>query len=126
MRSTHNLYKHYALELSFGKNDIVFLSALPDGEGGRNKKEKHYEKGCDCHWCLWWNRKLDRKTTGKRWTFGGRELRGKTSTSTGSCCRYQSCGGTGRRCASRCSDCLRRGATFQRVDGSFRQTRCGG
>jgi hypothetical protein len=32
----------------------------------------------DCHRRLWWNRRLDRKTTGERWIFGGRELRGNT------------------------------------------------
>src|SRR6202030_492775 len=35
MRSTHNLYKHYALELSFGKNDIVFCRrCLTERAGG--------------------------------------------------------------------------------------------
>src|SRR6202048_5187547 len=44
MRSTHNLYKHYALELSFGKNDIVFcrrcLTESPGGNKRRNIMKK--------------------------------------------------------------------------------------
>src|SRR5712692_987197 len=82
--------------------------------------ERH-EKGCDCHRRLWWNRRLDRKTTGKRWIFGGRELRWKTGPSTSSCRRSEGCRRTEHRCASRCGDCRRRGAALQRVDGSFRQ-----
>src|SRR5260370_33267394 len=28
----------------------------------------------DHYWCLWWNRRIDRKTFGKRRVFGGGEL----------------------------------------------------
>src|SRR5882672_5129536 len=101
MRATHNLYKHYALELSFGKNDIVFCRRNLKESGG-DKREEHYEKDSDYHRRLRWNRRLDRKTAGKRWIFGGRELRGKTGPSTSSCRRYQGCRRTGHRCASRC------------------------
>src|SRR5712691_8369156 len=126
MRSTHNIYKHYALELSFGKNDIVFYRRCLTESPGGNNKEELYEKDSDCHRRLWWNRRLDRKTTGERWIFGGRELRGKTGPSTSRGRRSQGCRRTGHRCASRCGKCRRRGAPFQRVEGRFRKTRCGG
>ena len=45
----------------------------------------------DCYRRLRWNRKLDRKTTGKRRIFGGRELRGKTGSRRSSCRRYHGC-----------------------------------
>src|SRR6266404_3941549 len=39
MRSTHSLYKHYALELSFGKNDIVFCRrCLAERAGGITRR----------------------------------------------------------------------------------------
>src|SRR4029077_19284061 len=63
----------------------------------------------DCHRRLWWYRKLDRETTGERWIFGGRELRGKTGPGTSSCRRSQGRRRTGHRCASRCGKCRRRG-----------------
>src|SRR5712691_1427868 len=44
MRSTHNVYKHYALELSFGKNDIVFCRRCLTESAGGNNKEELYEK----------------------------------------------------------------------------------
>src|ERR1700737_1634005 len=44
MRSTHNLYKHYALELSFWQERYCFLSALPDGEGGGRNKRRNIMK----------------------------------------------------------------------------------
>src|ERR1700737_3859430 len=44
MLDTHNKYRHYALELSFDKNEYCFLSALPDGEGGRNKRRNIMKK----------------------------------------------------------------------------------
>jgi len=66
------------------------------------------------------------KTTGKRWIFGGRELRWKTGPSTCSCRRSQGLRGDRASRASRCGDCRRRGAALQRVDGRFRRTRCGG
>jgi hypothetical protein len=35
MRGTHSLYKHYALELFFGKNDIAFYRRrLTERAGG--------------------------------------------------------------------------------------------
>src|SRR6266849_1044716 len=38
------------------------------GRGTRKKatwtQGERHEKGCDCHRRLWWNRRLDRKTTG--------------------------------------------------------------
>jgi hypothetical protein len=39
MRSTHELYRW--------QERYCFLSALLDGEGGRNNKEKHYENNGD-------------------------------------------------------------------------------
>jgi 3-oxoacyl-[acyl-carrier protein] reductase len=43
MRTTHNLYKHYALELSFGRNDIVFCRrCLMESPG--NKKRNIMKK----------------------------------------------------------------------------------
>src|SRR6266850_3299576 len=89
------------------------------------KKENKHAESSDHYWCLWWNRRLDRKTSGKRRVCGGGELRRKSSSGavfSGGC---QGCGGTRHRCASRCGDCRRRGAALQRVDGSFRQARCG-
>src|SRR6195256_3822202 len=94
--------------------------------GRRTNNDKYINEKRHRHRRLWWNRRLDRKTTGERWIFGGRELRGKTGPGTSSCRRSQGCRRTGHRCASRCGDCRRRGAAFQRVDGCFRQTRCGG
>src|SRR5438270_10733956 len=38
MRTTHNLYKHYALELSLGKNDIVFCRrCLTESPGDKRR-----------------------------------------------------------------------------------------
>jgi hypothetical protein len=39
MRSTHELYRW--------QERYCFLSALPDGGGGRNNKDEHYEKDGD-------------------------------------------------------------------------------
>src|SRR5712671_5245918 len=120
MLGTHNVYKHYALELSFGKSDIVFCRRALTERAGGTTKEEHYEKDSDRNRRLWWNRRLDRKTTGERWIFGGRELRWKTGPGTSSCRRSQGCRRTRRRCASRCGDCRRRGAALQRVDRRVR------
>src|SRR6267143_5522235 len=44
MRSTHNVYKHYALELSFGKNDIVFCGRCLTDSPGENKRRNFMKK----------------------------------------------------------------------------------
>src|SRR3979411_3184930 len=44
MRSTHNLYKNYALELSFGKNDIVFCRRCLTESPGGNKRRNFMKK----------------------------------------------------------------------------------
>src|SRR6266853_4665712 len=38
MRGTHNVYKHYALELSFGKSDIVFCRRALTERGGTTRR----------------------------------------------------------------------------------------
>src|SRR6266404_5124611 len=38
MRGTHNVYKHYALELSFGKSDIVFCRSALTERGGTTRR----------------------------------------------------------------------------------------
>src|SRR5580693_1920675 len=83
--------------------------------------DKFYNEERDHYWCLWWNRRLDRKTSGKRRVCGGGELRRKSSSGAIFSGEHQGCGGTRHRCASRCGDCRRRGAALQRVDGSLRQ-----
>src|SRR6266436_1369206 len=94
---------------------------LQKGQVKENYHVKFSNEERDYYWCLWWNRKLDRKTSGKRRVCGGGELRRKSSSGAVFGGGYQGCGGTGHRCASRCGDCRRRGAALQRVDGSFRQ-----
>src|SRR2546429_842149 len=44
MRRTHNLYNHYALELSFGKNDIVFCGRCLTESPGGNKRRNFMKK----------------------------------------------------------------------------------
>jgi len=71
---------------------------------------------------FWWNRRLDRKNDwlkiDLRWSVN---YAGKTGPQPQAVCRrYQGCGGTGHRCASRCGkwpkDVER---LFQRVDGTL-------
>jgi hypothetical protein len=74
------VYKHYALDLCFGEIDIAFeRQYLMETAAG--VKGEHHEKGGNHYWCFRWNRRLDRKTSGKRRVCGGGELRQKSSSS---------------------------------------------